>query len=153
MLVLPPESVANPDELGGRTPVEVKFNVGEYIKGSGPSTLLIYRPAVAFETGDAGRIVSIRDSNTDCGSTISTGAEYLALFFKNDPYRYGIQQLSLSELPFVNEVLSEPSALPITGSGQPSDGPPLVPLVAASALAALAVATSVFFGLRCSRDR
>ena len=133
MLILRPESVGNPGELGDRTPVEVKFNVGEYIKGSGPATLLVYRPAVAISTDDTGRIVSIRDSNTDCGSIISTGDNYLALFFKSDPYRYGIQQLPLSELSFVNQVLFELSALPITGAAPPAQhfsSPWLVPLVA-----------------------
>jgi hypothetical protein len=44
MAALPPESVEHPETLvGGRIPTEIKFNVSEYIKGSGPPTVLVYQ--------------------------------------------------------------------------------------------------------------
>src|SRR3972149_6738427 len=53
MVVLPPESVEHPQDLGDRTPVEIKFSVEEYLKGSGSAELLIYQPAVeiSYDSG------------------------------------------------------------------------------------------------------
>ena len=159
MLVLPPESVEDPETLtDGRTPVEIKFAVSEYLKGSGSGTLLIYQPAAEISY-DAGAISSILSSLTTCGSVTNAGDRFVMFMKKIDPFRYSsgglVETRGAAEderfatyVAQIRAALQRQPVLPPTGSGPPHHSAPIVPLVAASALAGLALAANAAFALR-----
>ncbi len=93
MLVLPSGSILHPETLGGLLPLEIKFHVSEYLKGSGDSTLLLYRPTYRV-VDDNGQIVQVLPY-TDCDYfNPKLGDQYLLFMQKTDPLRYeaGIAQ-------------------------------------------------------------
>jgi hypothetical protein len=158
MLVLPPESIEHPETLYSRTPVEVKFGVSEYLKGSAPNPVLVYYPAynVAQEDGRVTRI-----SGTDCDIFASVGDDYVMFLSKVDSLRYstgvcsGTQAIRPGEdaASYLAEiraaVAANPAGLPPTGSGPPRhSSSTIVPLIAASALAAVGLAANAAFALR-----
>jgi hypothetical protein len=161
ILVLPPESVAHPETLApGGLPVEMKFQVNEYLKGSAPNPALIYSPAFRIAYNSA-RISSFFDNGTDCGDQYMSGSSYVLFLMKDDPVRYGLTgrfggSLAYSDGSYVTDqiaqiraaVTAEQAGLPPTGSGPAHRSAPLVPLVAASALACIGLAANAAFVLR-----
>lgn len=156
MLVLPPESVAHPDSLFGKTPVEIKFSSVEYLKGSGPSDLLVFQPAAQIAYND-GQIVSILD-NELCGQTFTRGDDYILLLTKVDTLRYsmdtaGNRPADPDTMAFFVSLIAEVDAeqvggLPPAGSGPTHHSAPVLPLIAASALAGIGLAANAAFALR-----
>jgi hypothetical protein len=164
MLVLPPESVEHPETLGHPLsrfqPIEIKVVADEYLKGSGPETPLIYRTA-QFVYTESGVITSVETSQSACGEASVSGTYYVLFLKKFDSLRYA--KISGS-LPFADDeagadyiaqirgaVAAEQLGLPPTGSGPPSHNDSHVPLIAASALAALGLAANAAYALRRRR--
>ena len=160
MLVLPPESVAHLESRGSATPVEIKFLVSDSLKGSAPNPVLVYNPAYTI-TQEDGRITRI--AGTSCDIIASVGDTYVMFLRKIDTLRYatgacsGNRSLDLqipdgtppSEyLAEIRAAIQRGPGLPPTGSGAAHDSAPLVPLIAASALASLGLAANAAFALR-----
>jgi hypothetical protein len=163
VLVLPPESVAHPETLpAGFMPVEAKFAVSEYLKGSGPATLLRYQTAEEI-TYDNGAISSILTSRTTCGSVVSVGTRYVTFLKKFDTLRYssasGTSQFANDQdvVDYIAQirvaVVAEQVGLPPTGSGPTHHSAPTVPLAVASVLVTIGLAANAAFALRRRRSR
>jgi hypothetical protein len=161
MLILPQESVAHPESLdGGGVPVEMKFAVSEYLKGSASNPVLLYSPAFNI-SDDSGSVAAFLSHPSSCGSYYARGSAYVMFMTRNDSLRFaptgifgGTRQYSDHQevTDYIDEiraaVAAEQYGLPDTGSGPPSHNDSHVPLIAASALAAVALAANAAFVLR-----
>jgi hypothetical protein len=156
ILVLPPESVPDTQELFGRLPVEYKVAVDEYLKGSGATTLLVLQPSENI-VQEAVRILSVDSIHTDCGYVRTTVGDHgVFLLKKADDIRYGAVHLRVADEMEVEDFIAQIRAavaanatrLPPTGSGPPHHSAPVVLLAAASMLAGLGLAANAAFVLR-----
>lgn len=155
ILVLPPDSVPDSQDLFGYTPVEYKVAVDEYLKGSGPMTVLVFQLAQNIAQ-DSERISSVDSPHTDCGyTTITLGDHEVFLLRRADELRYRAQVRKFADerevesyIADIRAAVARQTGLPPTGSGPSHSGPPIVPLAAASALAGVALLANAAFAVR-----
>jgi hypothetical protein len=144
-------------------PAEVDVNVSEYIKGTGSASLTVYESGTTITVSPQLQVAVSPRSSALCGTFGDLAASYL-LFLYRAPEGLvsggacggstAITAYNGAEdyVARVREAVAAGPILPPTGSGTTHHGgPPIAPLAAASALAAVGLAANAYFLLRRSR--
>jgi hypothetical protein len=137
-------------------PAAIDIVVHEYVKGTGPASLTVYESGTTI----TGQIEARPRSSAACGTFDDLTARYLLFLYRTPEGLVSggacggstaITQYNGAEdyVARVREaVAAGPIVFPPTGSGPPSHGVPIVPLVAASAIAAFALVANAVVVLR-----
>lgn len=140
--------------------VEWTLNVDEYVKGSGSATL-VGTSTTSVTLGPNGEVTFYPGTSPSCGWAPQEG-RYLLFLYRDDAGHIETGACAGNTLitadtetfaaDYIAEVRAEVAAqqmqLPPTGSGPPHHGAPIVPLVAASALAVVGLTANAAYALR-----
>jgi len=141
-------------------PAAIDIVVHEYVKGTGPASLAVYESRTTIAVSPELQVEASPRSSAACGTFDDLTARYLLFLYRTPEglVSRGVCGGSTAITEYngaedyvarVREtVAAGPIVLPNDGSGPPSHGAPIVPLAAASAIAAVALVANAVVALR-----